>query len=122
MFRNDALAEDARVPVMYYHIPQTTKVAIGAGTIAALHADGAIQGIKDSSGVAPFLSRVITATRHDAAFRPTVGGPFYLVGAMSLIGTFDSGNERGAAMTTAYTTRVCNHIVDAGCGVVLDRL
>ena len=47
---------------------------------------------------------------------------FYLCGAMSLIGTFDSGNERGAAMTTAYTTRVCNHIVDAGCGVVLDRL
>lgn len=47
---------------------------------------------------------------------------FYLVGAMSLIGTFDSGNERGAAMTTAYTTRVCNHILDAGCGRVLDRL
>ena len=47
---------------------------------------------------------------------------FYLCGAMSLIGTFDSGNERGAAMTAAYTTRVCNHIVDAGCGAVLDRL
>ncbi|MEM7288356.1 MAG: phosphotransferase [Actinomycetota bacterium] len=47
---------------------------------------------------------------------------YYLVGAMSLIGTFDSGNERGAAMTTAYTTRVCNHVVDAGCAAVLDRL
>ena len=47
---------------------------------------------------------------------------YYLVGAMSLLGTFDSGNERGAAMTTAYTTRVCNHVVDAGCASVLDRL
>lgn len=47
---------------------------------------------------------------------------FYLVGAMSLIGTFDSGNERGAAMTTAYTTRICNHIVDTDCATVLARL
>ena len=31
---------------------------------------------------------------------------YYLVGAMSLIGTFDAGNERGAAMTDAYCTRI----------------
>ena len=80
----EALARDARTPLMYYHIPQTTKVAIGADVIGALHADGAIQGIKDSSGVAPFLSRVITLTRHDPGFRSTVGGPFYLVGAMQM--------------------------------------
>ena len=47
---------------------------------------------------------------------------YYLVGAMSLIGTFDSGNERGAAMTTAYTTRIFNHVLDADCAAVLDRL
>ena len=45
---------------------------------------------------------------------------FYLVGAMSLIGTFDSGNERGAALTDAYTTRIFNHVIDAGTSTVLD--
>jgi hypothetical protein len=45
---------------------------------------------------------------------------FYLCGAMSLIGTFDSGNERGAALTEAYTTRIFNHVVDAEAGSVLD--
>ncbi|MGI9624002.1 MAG: phosphotransferase [Acidimicrobiales bacterium] len=44
---------------------------------------------------------------------------FYLVGAMSLIGTFDSGNERGAAMTEAYLTRICNHVIDAETAPVL---
>ncbi len=39
---------------------------------------------------------------------------YYLSGAMSLIGTFDSGNERGAAMTEAYTTRSLQHAVDVG--------
>lgn len=79
-----ALAETAKLPVMYYHIPQTTKVQVAPTTIGALHADGAIRGIKDSSGVAPFLARVITCTRHDPTFRPTVGGPFYLVGSMQM--------------------------------------
>lgn len=37
---------------------------------------------------------------------------YYLCGAMSLIGSFDTGNERGAAMATAYTTRVFDHAVD----------
>ncbi|MEO1060222.1 MAG: phosphotransferase [Actinomycetota bacterium] len=39
---------------------------------------------------------------------------YYLSGAMSLLGTFDSGNERGAAMTEAYTTRSLQHVVDIG--------
>ncbi len=42
---------------------------------------------------------------------------YYLSGAMSLIGTFDSGNERGAAMTEAYTLRSLQHVVDVGAGV-----
>jgi Phosphotransferase enzyme family len=37
---------------------------------------------------------------------------YYLSGAMSLIGTFDAGNERGAAMAEAYSTRILNHVVD----------
>ncbi len=37
---------------------------------------------------------------------------YYLSGAMALIGTFDTGNERGAAWAEAYTTRMLNHVVD----------
>ncbi|WP_419842722.1 phosphotransferase [Candidatus Poriferisodalis sp.] len=37
---------------------------------------------------------------------------YYLSGAMALIGTFDTGNERGAAWAEAYTTRMFNHVVD----------
>ncbi|MEM8902460.1 MAG: phosphotransferase [Actinomycetota bacterium] len=44
---------------------------------------------------------------------------YYLSGAMSLIGTFDSGNERGAAMTEAYTTRSLQHVVDIGAAAEL---
>jgi aminoglycoside phosphotransferase (APT) family kinase protein len=44
---------------------------------------------------------------------------YYLSGAMSLVGTFDAGNDRGAAMTQAYVTRSLNHVVDCGAGQVL---
>lgn len=44
---------------------------------------------------------------------------YYLSGAMSLVGTFDAGNERGDAMTAAYVTRSLNHVVDCGAGQVL---
>jgi thiamine kinase-like enzyme len=44
---------------------------------------------------------------------------YFLSGAMSLIGTFDSGNERGAAMVEAYATRSLHHVVDCGAAEVL---
>ena len=37
---------------------------------------------------------------------------YYLSGAMSLIGTFDAGNERGAALVHAYSTRILEHVAD----------
>ena len=37
---------------------------------------------------------------------------YFLSGAMSLIGTFDAGNDRGASMAEAYSTRILNHVVD----------
>ena len=37
---------------------------------------------------------------------------YYTAGGMSLIGSFDTGNERGAAMAEAYVTRTFSHIVD----------
>ena len=36
---------------------------------------------------------------------------YYLSGAMSLVGTFDAGNERGAALVHAYSTRILEHVV-----------
>jgi hypothetical protein len=44
---------------------------------------------------------------------------YYLSGAMSLIGSFDTGNERGAALTAAYSTRILEHCVDIGAREVL---
>lgn len=44
---------------------------------------------------------------------------YYLVGAMSLIEGFDTGNARGEAMATAYTTRIANHIVDVDAAGIL---
>lgn len=37
---------------------------------------------------------------------------YYLSGAMSLVGTFDAGNERGAALVHAYSTRILEHVAD----------
>lgn len=44
---------------------------------------------------------------------------FYLCGAMSLIASFDTGNDRGAAMAEAYTTRIFTHCVDIDAASVL---
>ena len=44
---------------------------------------------------------------------------YYLSGAMSLIGTFDAGNDRGAAMAEAYATRILEHAVDTNARQVL---
>lgn len=38
---------------------------------------------------------------------------YYTIGAMSLIATFDAGNERGEAMTRAYVTRMFTHAVES---------
>ena len=43
-----------------------------------------------------------------------------LSGPMSLVGTFNAGNERGAAMTAAFTTRFFDHALDIDAASVLD--
>jgi 4-hydroxy-2-oxoglutarate aldolase len=45
-----AVADEARVPVMLYNIPQLTGITLAPDTIAALAAHENIFGIKDSSG------------------------------------------------------------------------
>jgi len=47
---------------------------------------------------------------------------YYLCGAMSLIGSFDTGNERGAQLTHAYTTRVFDHVLTIGADSVINTL
>jgi len=44
---------------------------------------------------------------------------YYLSGAMSLTGTMDAGNERGAQMAEAYITRVLEHAVATNAASVL---
>jgi len=44
---------------------------------------------------------------------------YYLSGAMSLVGTFDAGNERGAALVEAYSTRVLEHAADINAAAIL---
>lgn len=44
---------------------------------------------------------------------------YYTIGAMSLIATFDAGNERGEAMTRAYVVRMFTHAVESGALSVL---
>ena len=39
---------------------------------------------------------------------------------MSLIASFDTGNERGAAMAEAYVTRIFHHVVDTDARVILE--
>lgn len=55
----------------------------------------------------------------DALLHYREAAMYYVSGAMSLIGSFDTGNERGAAMALAYSTRILNHIIDIGAGSVL---
>lgn len=45
-----------------------------------------------------------------------------LSGPMSLVGTFSAGNERGAAMTAAFTTRFFDHALHIDAAAVLDDL
>ncbi len=44
---------------------------------------------------------------------------YYFCGPLSLVGTFDASNERGAAMTEAYTTRMLEHGVDINAAQIL---
>ena len=44
---------------------------------------------------------------------------YYLSGAMSLVGTFDAGNERGAALVHAYSTRILEHVAAIDAAAVL---
>jgi hypothetical protein len=44
---------------------------------------------------------------------------YYTVGAMSLLGTFDPGNDRGRAMVDAYVRRSFHQLIDSGAASLL---
>lgn len=46
------------VPLWVYNIPQTVKTAVEPSTIAALAAEGAVVGVKDSSGAGELLAQL----------------------------------------------------------------
>lgn len=77
-----ALRERAAIPILYYHIPQLTRATAGLGAIARLASEGAICGIKDSSGDGWFLYRLLAEIRHLSDFRTFVGGSGFLLAAL----------------------------------------
>ena len=78
-----AIAVAASVPVLVYNIPQFTKVVVDAATVAALAAEGAIRGIKDSSRDFEYFEGVCIATRDVTGFRVFTGSDTMLVASLA---------------------------------------
>ena len=78
-----AVADAAAVPVLVYNIPQFTKVAVEAATVATLAGEGAIRGIKDSSRDFEYFEGVCIATREVAGFRVFTGSDTMLVASLA---------------------------------------
>jgi 4-hydroxy-tetrahydrodipicolinate synthase len=89
-----AIAERASIPVLVYNIPQFTKVVIEPSTLATLAAEGAVQGIKDSSRDFEYFEGVCIATRDMPAFRVFTGSDTMLVASLAMGG---AGTVCGAA-------------------------
>lgn len=56
--------EKGGLPLLAYHIPSLTKIAIQVETIVELATDGTICSMKDSSGEFGYYQRVVDGTRH----------------------------------------------------------
>lgn len=52
------ISDRSGMPVWVYNIPQTVKTAVAPGTVATLAAEGAVAGIKDSSGAGELLAEL----------------------------------------------------------------
>jgi len=99
-----AIADRASLPVLVYNIPQFTKVAVEAATVATLAREGAIQGIKDSSRDFEYFESVCIATRDLPAFRIFTGSDTMLVASLAAGG---AGTICGAAnVAPAWVVRI----------------
>ncbi len=52
------LSDRSGLPLWVYNIPQTVKTAVAPGTIATLASEGAVVGVKDSSGAGELLAEL----------------------------------------------------------------
>jgi 4-hydroxy-tetrahydrodipicolinate synthase len=78
------LAKSSPLPILLYNIPQNTKVVAEPATVAALAADGAIAGIKDSSRDFEYFEGVCIATRELPHFRIFTGSDSMLLASLAM--------------------------------------
>ena len=80
------LAEQSRLPVLLYNIPQFTKVVAEPATVALLAREGAIRGIKDSSRDFEYFEGICIETRELPAFRIFTGSDTMLLASLAMGG------------------------------------
>jgi len=78
------LAQRSHLPLLYYHIPQLTRVPVAPATVARIADDGIVAGVKDSGGDAAFFSALLARTESLPDFRAFIGGSAFLLGALAL--------------------------------------
>ncbi|UCE40622.1 MAG: dihydrodipicolinate synthase family protein [Candidatus Aminicenantes bacterium] len=71
-----AIADEARIPVIPYHIPQVTGISIEQKLVIDLSKHPNIVGIKDSSGNLPFLGEVLPNLPSDFSYLLGAGSVF----------------------------------------------
>ncbi|HUO28225.1 MAG TPA: dihydrodipicolinate synthase family protein [Bryobacteraceae bacterium] len=104
-----SVADQARIPVIIYNIPQATGLDIPATAVAELSEHPNIMGIKESSGSMEKVMQMIRETRH--GFQVAVGNaptlwPALLMGASAGILAFANAAPYAAiAIWEAYRTR-----------------
>ncbi len=95
-----ACAAAARLPVVIYNIPSTTKVMLAPETIARIAELPNVAGIKDSSGDFVHFLKVLSLLRGKEGFSLLVGSPV-LAGAAVLYGA--DGAVASVANADPYT-------------------
>jgi len=99
-----AIAAHAAIPILVYNIPQFTKVVVEPATLASLAAEGAVQGIKDSSRDFEYFEGVCIATRGIDGFRVFTGSDSMLVASLAVGG---AGTICGAGnIAPAWVVRI----------------
>jgi len=87
----EAVLEAADVPVLLYHIPQVTGVPIDDGLLDRLEGRGALEGVKDSSGIPDELVR-LSRRFHDRS---------YIVGNDTLVSSCRQAGGTGSITAAA---------------------
>jgi 4-hydroxy-2-oxoglutarate aldolase len=72
-----AIADEVKIPVIPYHIPQVTGLSISQQLVVELAEHPNITGIKDSSGNLPFLGEVIPDLPPDFGYLLGAGSVFF---------------------------------------------